>query len=335
MSHEKAPAAGCGNPLLWAVHDGRIGIKNQVLGLTEALGLPFVEKCFRPRLPWSHVPPLLWPAFGRVGAPGSDALAPPWPDILVTAGRIGAAAGIAVKRANDGRTFLAQIQDPRLGRRFFDLLVVPEHDRARGPNVIVTRGAVHRVTPARLAEAGRRFAPAFAHLPRPRIAVLIGGRNRVYRFDLEKLAEIADQLAALARREGGSLLVTPSRRTGAAGERLLRDKLAGLPAYIWDGTGENPYFALLELGDAIIVTEDSISMVTEAASTGKPVHVVALAGGSRKFRDFYRLMQAHGVTRPFTGALESWRYEPPNDTAKAAAELLRRLGAREPARLAG
>jgi mitochondrial fission protein ELM1 len=253
-------------------------------------------------------------------------LAPPWPDLLVTCGRVCAAAGIAVKRANGGKTALVQIQDPRFGRRAFDLMVVPDHDPARGDNVIVTRGAVHRVTPEKLAEAAHRLGPSFAHLPRPLVAVLIGGQNRVYKLPLSRLAELADQLAALARNEGAGLLVTPSRRTGAEGERILRERLAGVPATIWDGSGENPYFAFLGLADAVIVTEDSVSMVTEAASTGKPVHVVELEGGSRKFDNFHRLMREAGVTRPFTGALESWQYDPPNDTARAAAAVRRLMG---------
>jgi uncharacterized protein len=317
-------------PLVWAMHDGRIGIANQVIGLTEAVGLPFVEKRFLARFPWTHLPPALWSDPARALAPGSDPLAPPWPDLLITCGRVCAAAGIAIKRASGGHTFLVQIQDPRIGRRDFDLMVVPAHDPARGDKVLVTKGAVQRVTPARLAEAERRFAAAYADLPHPRIAVLIGGQNRVYRFGLDTLAVIADQIAALARRHGGSLLVTPSRRTGEAGEALLRQRLAGLPASIWDGSGENPYFAYLALADAILVTEDSVSMVTEATATGKPVHVIALAGGSRKFRDFHRQMRAAGITRPFTGDLEEWRYEPLNDTAVAAAEIRRRIAVGAP-----
>jgi len=322
-------------PLVWAIHDGRVGIANQVIGLTEAIALPFVEKRCLVRFPWTILPPVLWSDPGRALAPGSDKLAPPWPDLLVACGRVCAAAGIAVKRASGGRTFLVQIQDPRIGRRQFDLMVVPAHDPARGDKVLVTTGAVHRVTPARLEEAEARFAAAYADLPHPRIAVLIGGQNRVYRFDLDKLAAIADQIAALARRHGASLLVTPSRRTGKVGEALLRERFAGLPAAIWDGSGDNPYFAYLALADAILVTEDSVSMVTEATATGKPVHVIPLAGGSRKFRAFHRQMREAGITRPFTGRVEHWTYPIPDDTARAGAMLrstvLDRIAARRAA----
>jgi mitochondrial fission protein ELM1 len=186
---------------------------------------------------------------------------------------------------------------------------------------------VHRVTPARLADGARCLAPVLAGLPRPLVAVLIGGDNRVYRLTQQRFAGFADQLAALAR-AGYGIAVTPSRRTGPANEQLLRQRLAGLPAFIWDGTGDNPFFGLLGLADAVLVTADSVSMVSEAAASGKPVHIVDLDGGSQKFARFHGAMRAAGITRPFTGAIESWRYTPPDDTALAATEIRRRLAPR-------
>src|SRR5207245_4006518 len=118
---------------------------------------------------------------------------------------------------------------------------------------------------------------------------------------------------------GGSAVVTPSRRTGAAGVALLRQRLAGLSAEIWDGTGDNPYYAYLAIADALLVTADSVSMVSEAAATGKPVHILELAGGDAKFARFHETMRKAGITRPFTGQLECWRYAPPDDTARAGA----------------
>jgi hypothetical protein len=195
----------------------------------------------------------------------------------------------------------------------------------------VTRGAVHRVTPARLA-AERRRLPALADLPRPILTVLIGGGNRAYRLPLRRLGEIADSLAAILRETGGSLLLTPSRRTGGEAVALLRRQLASLPALVWDGTGENPYYAYLANADAILVTADSVSMISEAAATGKPVHILDLAGGNAKFARFHETMRAAGITRPFAGRIEAWSYPIPDDTARAGAALralvLARLEAR-------
>jgi len=115
--------------------------------------------------------------------------------------------------------------------------------------------------------------------------------------------------------------VTPSRRTGAAGLTLLRERLSGFSAAIWDGSRENPYFAYLALADAFLVTADSVSMISEAAATGKPVHILDLDGGNAKFDRFHATMQAAGITRPFTGRVESWSYPVPDDTARAGAAL--------------
>ena len=204
---------------------------------------------------------------------------------------------------------------------------MPRHDGLTGPNVIVTDGAVHRITRAKLAEAAERFRPRYAHLPRPRVAVLIGGSNNRYRLTAERMRVLAAQLAALAK-GGAGLTVTPSRRTEPEATRILADMLAGFAADIWDGTGENPYLGLLALADAILVTRDSVSMTSEAAYTGKPVHVIDLDGSSRRIELFHAHMQQQGYTRRFAGTLESWSYAPPDDTAMAAARIKPLLEAR-------
>ena len=171
-----------------------------------------------------------------------------------------------------------------------------------------------------------RFAPSFAHLPRPLVAVLVGGANRVYRFNRDAAERLADGLAAMARDSGCGLLVTTSRRTGAANEALLRERLQGLPVEFWDGAGENPYFAYLALADALVVTGDSVNMVSEACFTGKPVYVFNLPGGARsKFGQFHMALAESGATRPFAGRLESWPCTALDERAPLADEIRRRL----------
>ena len=316
----RAPPCREAAPVAWVLHDGKAGMRSQALGLAEATGFRVIEKRLAIRRPWSALPPQLcvWPRAAQ-GADG-ERLDPPWPDLVVGCGRNTVVPALAIGRASRGRSLLAQVQDPRFRRADFDLLVVPEHDRWRGPKVVVSRGAMHRATAARLAAERERF-PVLRAMPRPILGVLIGGSNKAYRLGLRRLAEIADAVAAVVRREGGSLLVTPSRRTGAAGLDVMRARLAGLPAVIWDGTGDNPYFAYLGLADAFLVTADSVSMISEAAATGKPVHILDLDGGNAKFARFHRLMQEAGITRPFCGRIETWSYPVPDDTARTGAAL--------------
>jgi mitochondrial fission protein ELM1 len=326
LSRPSGPA-----PLVWVLHDGKAGMASQALGLAEATGFPFVEKPLRIRPPWLLLPPRLWPRPLRAAGGAGAGLVPPWPDLVIACGRNAAMPALAIRRASGGRTMAAQIQDPGVGHGEFDLFVVPQHDRLRGARVFVTRGAVHCVTPARLAAARRRF-PALAAMPRPLLAVLIGGSNRAYRLTLRRLDEIAATLRDVLVATGGSAVVTPSRRTGEAGMALLRQRLAGVAAQIWDGGGENPYFAYLAWADVFLVTADSVSMISEAAATGKPVYVLDLPGGDAKFARFHEAMRAAGITRPFRGRIDSWSYAVPDDTRRAGACLralvLSRSGAR-------
>jgi uncharacterized protein len=308
------------SPIAWVLHDGKAGMASQALGLAEATGLPFIEKRLAIRFPWGCLPPQLWFLPLRAAACGGAKLAPPWPDIVIGCGRNTAMPALAIRRASGGRTVAAQIQNPGVGRAEFDLLVVPEHDNLTGPRLVLTRGAVHRVTKARLAAERLRF-PGLAELPRPILSVLIGGTSKAYQLTLRRLSEIAEALAAILRSDGGSVLLTPSRRTGAPALALLRQRLEGLSAVIWDGSGENPYFAYLAFADALLVTADSVSMISEAAATGKPVHIFGLDGGNAKLARFHEAMQQAGITRRFTGRIESWSYPVPDDTARAGAAL--------------
>lgn len=312
----------------WVLTVGVPGMDNQSIGLAQALGLEVVQKRIHPVAPWKHLPPQLWLAPLRFLGRGSDAIVPPWPDVVIGTGRLTVAVALAIKRASGGRTFNIRIQDPHTAYDEFDVIVTPQHDRCNRPNVIATLGGLHTLTPARIREAGERFAEKFADLPQPRVAVLVGGTNKCYRLTPEIGRALGEQLAALSATTGAGILLTPSRRTGAEVEAALRAALAQTPAYIWDGTGENPYLAYLALADYIVVTADSVNMVSEACTTGKPVYVVELEGGSRKFRLFHEAMRNGGYTRPFTGKLEHWRYPALDDVGRVAEAIRQRLGRR-------
>src|SRR5690606_28139930 len=150
--------------------------------------------------------------------------------------------------------------------------------------------------------------------------------SQAFSFPPETAAGFGDTLAKLARDTGGALLITPSRRTRTDTLEVLARGVAGTPHFLWDGGGDNPYFAFLSLADAIVVTEDSVNMVTEAAGTGKPVYIQALPGRSSRLARFHRLMHERGATRPFEGRLDSWHYAPVNDTEVVASRIREALG---------
>ena len=296
-------------------------MESQCVGLAEALGLKPVVKRVSLRAPWRYLTPYVRTGGAAQFANGS-ALEPPWPDLLIATGRHSVAAALHVKAKSGGRTRTVQVQNPVISPTHFDLVIVPRHDQMSGDNVLSTRGALHRVTREVLREGAERLAPQVAALPRPYIGVLLGGSNGSYRLESSEMASLARQLAAAAKAARASLLITPSRRTDAEALLILEGHIADVPYYLWDGAGENPYFGILGLSDFLVVTCDSVNMVSEAASTGKPVFVADLPGGSPKFERFHRLLREEGVTRPFTGTLEHYSYSPLDDMA-AAAERVR------------
>ncbi len=311
-------------PECWVLTDGRKGMENQAVGLAEAVGLKFTIKRLAPRAPWKWLPPSIfgrpwpWPMWAL--GTESDQLVPPWPHLLIACGRQTIAYSIAIRRLSKGQTFTVQTQDPRINAKYFDLIVPPRHDHLTGQNIFPITGSPNRVTDDRLAEARDEFASLFSSKHEPRIAVLIGGASKHYRLTPEKIADLSAQLRKLAD-DGPSLMITTSRRTGAENVKRLRDALEDTSAYIWNGQGPNPYFAILAYADHILVTSDSTNMVTEAASTGKPVHIINLEGGSDKFERFHQEMQSLGITRDFAGALPTWPYEPLRETQRVAQHI--------------
>jgi uncharacterized protein len=320
----------------WVVTDGRAGMLNQAWGLAEAIeralkaqssgkSMKTVLKTVQARVPWRWLPSNLWYKPLLALTTNSDNLSPPWPDLIIGCGRITVPLVRAIGRASKGKSFTVQLQDPRIDPGKFDLVVPPRHDHVVGENVAETTGAVHRVTADKLEQEANRVRGELNWLPHPRVMVLIGGSNKYYKLTSALSAELAERLERLSSDFGAGLLVTASRRTGKENEQVLRKALADTNTVFWDGKGTNPYFAWLGLADAIVVTSDSVSMASEAASTGKPVYVVRLEGQSRKFDEFHNLMQKDGHTRWFTGILEDWQPVRLDDTAKVAAEVIARL----------
>lgn len=293
------------------------GLQSQGLGLAEAAGLAAEIHTLESRLPWRWLAARAWPA-----PLAAVELQPPWPELVIGVGGVAAAVGAAL-RCRGVRT--VQVQHPRMRLDRFDLIVAARHDGITGPNVLVTRTALHRVTPERLAEAAARWAPRLAHLPRPLVAVLVGGTSGGFRLDAAAARALGASLVAMLRRDRVGLALTPSRRTAPAAVAALRAALGGPSAYLWDGQSENPYFGLLGLADAIVATVDSVSMISEAVATTAPVMLAPLPGRSRRNRLFVETLEQCRRVRPFAGRLETWAVTALNDTPEAAAEMRRRL----------
>lgn len=293
-------------------------MESQCIGLAEAMGLTPTIKRVRLRRLWRDWSPYLTVGKSFSISSKGDDVRPPWPDMVIASGRLSVLPSLHIRKMTRGKSFHVQIQNPAMWLDKFDAVIVPAHDHLQGHNIVSMQGALHRITPEMLAREAATWAPVFAHLPRPYCTVVLGGSNSAYRFGPKEMMQLAPQLAAIAKSQKVSLLITPSRRTGEANMVLLKALLHDCPAYIWDGEGQNPYYGMLGLADSLVVTCDSVNMLSEACSTGKPVHMVKLPGHSDKFADFHKGLLAEDRVRVFNGQLEQWSYPPLREMERVA-----------------
>ena len=319
----------------WGITDGSAGMSAQVLALGEALGLNVQMKRVRVKKRFVWLPNTFFDGpTARLILPfmlekDGDKLGAPYPEVVITCGRRAAivALGLKAKIGKGGNTRFIHIQDPQVRPFNFDLIVAMEHDRITAPNVIKSRYALHRITPAILESARVRFAPRFAEYPLPLTAVMLGGSTNKYTLTQTGMSVVINEINTLLESTEGSLLITPSRRTGAENIYILQHAFAGHPrVYVYDNKDENPYMGLLALADYLVVSNDSVNMMSEARATGKPLYILPLPGhADTKPARFAKLLQKEGSARLLGRDLESWNYEVRDDMAQLAIEIRERL----------
>ena len=327
----------------YVISDGRRGIENQALGLTEALACHIGETRNLNILPYkiedgaafkAASPSLQFTMRSRpqdYGLPSDKS-----PHMAIGCGRQAIAPLLALKKTFPD-VMTIYVQDPRIDPAKFDLVIAPEHDGLRGDNVEVMIGSPNRVTDGQIIGETLSFSDGLMTLPMPRAAMLIGGDSKTHKYtpeDLEVHIKAAKDLLA----GGMSLLITTSRRTPDFALKAF-EALDTAHDNIWlhSAEGPNPYFAFLGGAEIILVTQDSTNMLTEACATGKPVFTLPMMGKagvgkanegkSGKFQQLYdRLTSRCGVV-PYAGQLSGTDYEPLDETARIALRVWERYRA--------
>jgi mitochondrial fission protein ELM1 len=294
-------------PRVWVLLGRGAGGNGQMRALAQALGWP-TEFCQLDHNQLQVVPNLLLGATRATLSSRADPLTPPWPDVVIAAGRRSApvALWIRAQSARDsGRparlVHLLQAQAPLDP---FDLVVsLPQYRLPVRENVLEVTGALNAIDPASIRAAGEAWTGRFDGLPRPWIAVVVGGDSSSYRFDSDTASCLGREASAEAAREGGSLLVSTTPRTTAESTDVLAAAIdAPNHFYRWrPDDADNPYRAYLALADRFIVTVDSASLPMEACATGRPVQVFEWPRKGRAPRPmtgFYRRIVELGLVKP-------------------------------------
>jgi len=268
-------------PLVWCLLGRKAGDNAQVRALAAELGYPTVEKDIRAR-PWEllvHLGPRA--SLAGIDAARSSALAPPWPELVITAGRRNEPVAHWIQRQSAGHSRVVHIGRPWAPLDSFDLIVTtPQYFLPRRDNILHNRLPLHRLLPAELQQTARDFAPLWRELPQPWIAVLVGGDSGRFVFTPAKARQLGLECDRLAREQGGSLLISNSPRTPEGATDALLEQIS-VPHYCYrfgEG-GKNPYAGLLALADMFVVTGESMSMLAEASSTNRPLLIFDMGDG--------------------------------------------------------
>jgi uncharacterized protein len=273
-------------PHTWLILGDKAGDNAQVRIIADALGWPLVVKDLVFRAPYVIGKPRFRASLYHVDRARSAPLEPPWPDLILTVGRRPSMAALWVKAQAQGRALLVVVGRPKRWLERFDLVIAPpQFQLPSRPNVLRLDLPLMRVDEAAVDAAAEAWRARFADLPRPLVAVLVGGPTKPYVFDETVARRLVEQCRRIAEAEGGTLYVSTSRRTPRAVVDALAAALpAGAHLYRWDAGGDNPYQALLGLADRFVVTGDSISMMVEVVRLGKPLAIFALPASGRWLR---------------------------------------------------
>lgn len=283
MAHERdayrTSNGGGAPPRVWVLLGARKGDNRQLLALADALGWPYELFEVRYNALFSLPNLLLGPTRLTVRScrPTPE---PPWPDLVLAIGQRSVPFARWIKMKSGGWSKLVQLGRPRAPLDWFDLiLTTPQYRLPERPNVQLLPLPVHDLTRAGLDAAAGAWRDRLSHLPRPRMAVIVGGPSWSYGFDTTSARRIARRADVIARQLGGGLMITTSPRTPPACADALEQGIT-VPHTLYrfdrERGADNPYNAFLGMADRILVTEESASCLAEVCAAGVPVTVLPL-----------------------------------------------------------
>jgi mitochondrial fission protein ELM1 len=315
----------------WIIADHeKMGARNQCLGLAEALGLEAALKVVDVKPIYTYLPSALWPRSlsvlkCNVQKSFEDL---DLPCAFIASGRRALIPAIALKKMYPSIPLIL-LQKPSIFKNIPDIILLPEHDHYKGKNVLTLIGNPHLVNADRVEVALGKFSELKILTAGMKVVtILMGGPNKAFGFPVEGITHILQNLLEeLEKNVDVFYLVTLSRRT----PKVIQDYVFYINhprMYVWDNNGPNPYLAFLGLADMFVITADSVAMASEAASMGKPIHVIHLPGKSKKFERFHAKLKSLGISRDLTLPLKEWDCKPLRETERIAKAILKKLNIR-------
>ena len=304
--------------------EGMHGMISQVEGLARALKADFHHKIIRLNFPWNLVAPKLTPVTEVILKDKNYFIDDEIPNLIISCGRKSVVPSILFKKKNK-KIFTIHIQDPKVKLKNFDIVIAPEHDNLTGDNVLSTKGAIHYITESEILSAKSYLINKIES--KKIVSLILGGPNKYYSFSNEELLKIFNQIKFNFISHGYKAIIIPSMRTP---KRIidLAIKEFDKDSYVVNSVDKQAYLSSLALAANIVVTCDSTSMISEAATSGKPIFVAHMKAkrNNYRFKRFFQLFNEMGITRNLGEKIENWTYNKLNETERIANIIKSKLG---------
>ncbi len=304
----------------WCLTDGSAGMISQVKGLADALNLNFEQKTIDLKFPWNKLPAGILPPskiiFNNYRQISLESNIPP--DIIISCGKRSIYASLHLKKSLKNKVFSIHIQNPKINPAHFDLVVAPAHDDLKGKNVLQTDLALNHINKSLLSKEAELYSAQFSKIEKPICAIILGGQNRNYRFDISVVKVLADQIDKIIKNNDIQLYILFSRRTDQFIIEYLKERFLN-QNIIWNGEG-NPYLALMKFSKYLICTSDSVSIISESISSTKPVYIFKLPSlkKNNRIEKFITMLLQKNYARLLGEKLEDFPNSYENETFQVA-----------------
>ena len=301
--------------------EGLHGMISQVEGLAKALDLDYFHEKVELNSPWNLVPPSLTPKKKFIF---KNQINKEY-DVIISCGRKSVIPSIVLKKNSNKKIVNIHIQNPKVSLENFDIVVAPDHDSVDGPNVLISKGAIHYLTLDEIHKA-KDYLLSKIEKQKEVVTLILGGPTKYYNYDNESMIQIFSKINKQILEKNMQLIIIPSNRTPEkiiqfAKEYFSKNRL------IVDSVDKQAYLSSLALAKYIIVTCDSSSMISEAALTGKPVYVAMIPAmrNDKRFQKFRNLLESMNIIRKLEDSLDTWSYEKLDETNRIAKQIKEKL----------
>ena len=303
--------------------EGMHGMISQVEGMAKALNAEYSHKIVRLSFPWNLIPPKFTPISQIVLKDKIYITENEIPDLIISCGRKSVVPSIFLKGKNS-KIFTIHIQDPKVNLKNFDAIVAPEHDNLKGDNVYNSKGAIHYITEQEISKAKQYLNDKIKS--EKIVSLILGGPNKYYSFSSDQITNIFSQIKSIFVSDGYKVIIIPSMRTPKEIIDLAVKEMRSC-GHVITKIDKQAYLSAYALANYVIVTCDSTSMISEAATSGKPIFVAHMKTkkNNYRFKKFFELFKQMGITRDLGEKVESWTYNKHNEAQRIALELKNKI----------